>query len=110
MSRSLQTLNSENKLALWVNRISESRNSSLSVKEWCSENGICEQTYYRWQRKLFEMTQAQQEATFVEVTAARPISNNGIAAKIRIGNTEAEIYTGADPTTIEAVLRVLKSC
>lgn len=110
MSKNLQALNSENKLALWASRISECRNSSQSVKEWCRENGVCEQTYYRWQRKLFEMTQAQQEATFVEVTAARPVSRNEIAAKIRIGNTEAEIYSGAEPTTIEAVLKVLKSC
>ena len=49
MSRELQTVNQQNKLALWTGRIREGRNSGHNVKEWCQENGICEQTYYRWQ-------------------------------------------------------------
>ena len=36
------------------------RNSGQNVKAWCRENGVCEQTYYKWQRRLFEMAQAQQ--------------------------------------------------
>ena len=68
MGRKLQTLNGQNKLALWAGRISECRNSGQNVKTWCRENGICEQTYYKWQRRLFEMAQAQQEISFAEVT------------------------------------------
>ena len=55
MGRELQTLNGQNKLALWAERISECRNSGQNVKTWCKENGICEQTYYKWQRRLFEI-------------------------------------------------------
>ena len=61
MSRELQTLNGQNKLALWAGRISECRNSGQNVKTWCRENGICELTYYKWQRRLLEMAQAQPE-------------------------------------------------
>ena len=50
MSRELQTINQQNKLALWAGRISECRSSGQNVKVWCKENGICEQTYYRWQK------------------------------------------------------------
>ena len=35
-----------------------------NVKAWCRENGVCEQTYYKWQRRLFEMAQAQQGVQF----------------------------------------------
>lgn len=64
MGKDLQTLNGQNKLALWEGRISECRNSGQNVKAWCRENGVCEQTYYKWQRRLFELAQAQQEVQF----------------------------------------------
>ena len=60
MSTELQQLNGQNKVALWAERISECRNSGLSVKTWCKEKGVCEQTYYKWQKKIFAMAQAQQ--------------------------------------------------
>ena len=110
MSKDLQTLNSQNKLALWADRISECRNSGLSVKAWCKENGICEQTYYKWQRRLFEMAKVQQEVQFAEVTPIRPVRMGNVAVTVRIAGTEADIHIGADASTVEMVLRVLKSC
>ncbi len=60
MSRELQIMNQQNKLALWARRVPEYRNSGQNVKAWCRENGGCEQIYYKWQRRLFEMAQVQQ--------------------------------------------------
>lgn len=110
MSRELQTMNQQNKLALWAGRISECRNSGQNVKAWCRENGICEQTYYKWQKRLFEMAQAQQEIQFAEVTPAQPVSSGNVAVTVRIAGTEADICNGADAATVETVLRILKSC
>ena len=110
MSRELQTLNGQNKLALWAGRISESRSSGLKVKVWCKENGICEQTYYKWQRRLLEMAQAQQEIQFAEVTPVHPSRCGNVALTVRISGAEADICNGADAATLEIVLRVLKSC
>lgn len=110
MSKDLQTLNGQNKLALWAGRISECRSSGQTVKVWCRENGICEQTYYKWQRRLFEMAQAQQEVSFAEVTPVQPVRSGNVAVTVRIAGAEAEIHSGADTATVEAVLRVLKSC
>ena len=67
MSSALQTLNKQNKAAEWASWITECRNSVLSVREWCNEHNICTQTYYRWQKCLFELAKAQQEVQFVEV-------------------------------------------
>lgn len=50
MGSKLQEHNSQNKLALWAGRISACRSSGLTVKALRKENGICEQTYYRWQK------------------------------------------------------------
>ena len=111
MGRELQTLNGQNKLALWAERISECRNSGQNVKTWCKENGICEQTYYKWQKKIFAMAKAQQELQFAEVTPVIPSNGSGqIALSIHAGGIAADIHNGADPATVEAVLRILKLC
>ena len=110
MSNDLQALNGQNKLAEWAGRITACRNSGQPVKIWCKENGICEQTYYKWQKRLFEMAQAQQEVQFAEVTPAQPLRCRNVAITIRIAGVEADIHSGADAATVETVLRILKSC
>ena len=110
MGNELQTLNTQNKLTLWAGRISECRSSGQRVKDWCRENGICEQTYYRWQRRLYEMASARQEVQFAEITPVQPIHSSNIAVTVRLAGAEADIHSGADTATVEAVLRILKSC
>ena len=110
MSKDLQTINSQNKLALWAGRISECRSSGQKVKAWCKENGVCEQTYYKWQRRLFEMAQMQQEVQFAEITPAQSVRCSNIAVTVRIAGAEADVHSGADVATVETVLRILKSC
>ena len=110
VSRELQTMNQQNKLALWAGRISECRSSGQNVKVWCKENGICEQTYYRWQKRLFEMAKAQQEIQFAEVTPVQSVRSANVAVTVRIAGAEADIHSGADTATVETVLRILKSC
>ena len=110
VGKDLQTLNGQNKLALWAGRISECRNSGQNVKAWCRENGVCEQTYYKWQKRLFEMAQMQQEIQFAEVTPVQPLRCSNVAITIRIAGVEADIHSGADAATVKTVLRILKSC
>ena len=112
MSRDLQTLNGQNKLALWAERISECRSSGMPVKTWCRENGVNEQTYYKWQRRIFEMAQEQQEIQFAEVTPVQvqPVRCSNVAVTVRIAGAEADICNGANAATVETVLRLLKSC
>ena len=110
MSRELQARNAQNKMALWAGRISECRSSGQSVKVWCKENGICEQTYYKWQRRLFEIAQAQQEVQFAEVTPTQPAHCGNVAVTVRLAGAEADIHSGADAAAVETVLRFLKSC
>ena len=110
MGTELQTHNGQNKLAEWAGKITACRNSGMAVKTWCKENGVCEQTYYKWQRRLFTMAQAQQEVQFAEVTPITAIRSDSIAVTVRIGGNEADIHSGADAATVETVLRILQSC
>ena len=110
MGKDLQALNGQHKLALWAGRISECRNSGQNVKTWCRENGVCEQTYYKWQRRLFEMAQTQQGVQFAEITPAQSVRCGNVAVTVRMSGVEADIHSGADAVTVETVLRILKSC
>lgn len=109
MGKELQTMNQENKLALWAERVSACRDSGQSVKAWCQEHGVCEATFYKWQKKLFEMARAQQQSGFAEVTPMVQ-SSADVAVTVRIAGAEADIHSGADSETIRAVLQALKSC
>ena len=108
MGRELQTMNQQNKLALWAERISACRDSGQGVKAWCQEHGVCEATFYKWQKKLFEMARSQQHG-FAEVTPMVHPSPD-VAVTVRISGAEADIYNGADPETIRAAIQALKSC
>ncbi len=110
MSRELQAMNGQNQLTLWAERISECRSSGQNVKAWCKENRVCEQTYYKWQKRLFEIAQAQQKTPFAEVTPLHPIRSDHVAVTVCIAGVEADIHSCADAATVETVLRILKSC
>ena len=42
MARELRTLNEQNKLALWAERVKACRSSGRTVKDWCKEKVNCE--------------------------------------------------------------------
>ncbi|MBO6114314.1 MAG: hypothetical protein J6P57_04585 [Lachnospiraceae bacterium] len=42
----------ELRLAQWAGIIKEQKQSGLTVKDWCSQNGITKDAYYYWQQKL----------------------------------------------------------
>ncbi|WP_282195449.1 IS66 family insertion sequence element accessory protein TnpA [Thomasclavelia cocleata] len=43
----VQNINNDIKTKQWMQKIKECRESGLSVKTWCRQNSVCEQTYYK---------------------------------------------------------------
>ena len=109
MAKGLSVVNHQQKLSEWAERVSACRNSGLSVKTWCRENGVSEQTYYKWQRRLYELAKNQQENRFAEITP-QALNRSGIAVTVQFGGVELAIHNGADAATVEAVLWAVKSC
>ena len=93
MSSALQVMNMDQTAAEWAARIRSCRGSGLSVRQWCSDHKISPQTYYRWQRRLFDMVRAQQEVQFADVTPERPSSVGSVAVTVRIAGAEATFTT-----------------
>lgn len=112
MEQNLQEYNSKQNLFAWSQRISECRNSGMSVREWCKENGIALSTYYNQQRKVFEAAKkAAKDEDHTEFAEIRlPGQSNAPIATLRIGEAEADIYSGADEASIRVIWSILKSC
>lgn len=55
MSRevSIQSMGQRQRLFEWSQRVADCRQSGMSVKRWCEENGVTPKTYYSWQKKVF---------------------------------------------------------
>ena len=109
MKRELQVYNEQQKLAEWSEIVSQCRNSGLSVRQWCQENQINISNYYKWQRKIYALAKAQQEVQFAKVETA-VTDTATVAVSIQVGTVAADIHNGADPATVENVLRLLNLC
>lgn len=104
---SLQTVNSQQKAALWLSRIEACRSSGMRVQDWCTEQGLNYHTYYKWQQKLFRACAAESQR-FYEVNCFQPGGN--AALTLRTGEYSMDIYAGADAGTIASVLKAIKEC
>ena len=112
----------EVRLTHWAGILRDRRDSGLSVRGYCLEQGINEKTYYYWQRKLRETAcegLIPQEHNFPAsshkgptVFAALPMqsSNDSGHIVIRLNGAEVEIRGEANSATVDTVLRVLRGC
>ena len=108
----------EVRLANWTGILRARRDSGLSVRSYCLEQGINEKTYYYWQRRLRETAcerlaseelSPQKESP---VFAALPIpsSRDSASIAIHLNGAEVEIRGAANTAAVEAVLKVLRGC
>lgn len=99
---------------LWRDRIEECRQSGLSIKAWCSQNGLKNTTFHYWVKKL--KTLEHQEAganTFAEVVLLPETRNNTkclVKAELSLsyGNFSINIPDGFNPTTLTELVKVLQ--
>jgi len=101
--------------------VADCRQSGMSVKRWCEENGVTPKTYYSWQKKVFSFMVEQQklqleaedqESCFVELPPPQQLRQaaSELVANIQVGQTSVNIYSGADSKMVQALLLALKSC
>lgn len=59
MTTGVQEMKLAVRMQEWSVRIAECRNSGMSVRAWCNEQGISVQTYYRWEKRFVEKAARQ---------------------------------------------------
>lgn len=79
----------EVRLQYWKNIISQCqcRPAGQTAKQWMKENGICEQTYYVWQRKIRRET-FEQISSVPELPAAMTGKEEIAFAEIPLATTD----------------------
>lgn len=107
-------------VAEWKERVAACRGSGQTVRSWCEEQGISPKKYYYWERAVLAEAEKQLapmkssgRSNFVAVPALLEQrdpeeTHPALAAKVRKGGVEVEIYGGAEAGTIEMLLRALK--
>ena len=124
------------KLAEWTRLIEQRVESGKTIKVWCEEHGIRRRLYYYWQRRVREEvissvvlsnacvpgiipadnaistpTMIRPDASaFARIPLAStspPTDTKEIAMSVCIGDTECEIYNGADIDVVERALLTL---
>lgn len=109
----------EVRLQYWKNIISQcqSRPDGQTAKQWLKENGICEQTYYLWQRRIrqetYELMTApaemipispeKEEISFAEIpykasnnSSGIPSEDSGITPVAIIKTSDCQIAVSGD--------------
>lgn len=102
----------------WKKRITECQASGMSVKSWCKQNGLCEQTYYKYlkqfRQELCDTLPAPVQETakpvqFSKLEVMTPLPDTKAAVIIRLSNATLEINEGVSQQTVQAVLLALQS-
>ena len=101
----------------WRITINKYNESGLSIRQWCEKNQISTTQYYYWLRVLRQESLIQAgtlavtgQAQFAEIKPGREgfqPNHQGICAVLRSNGTEIEILNGADPNTLQAILKTL---
>ena len=103
----VQYINNDFKTKQWMQRIKECRESGLSVRKWCRQNNLCEQTYYNWLKKLRTLaveSGALPAQTFVSLDQVDKEKENIIITR---GSIRIELPSDTDIETITRMIGAL---
>lgn len=97
----------------WEVRFEEYKQSGLSIKAWCSENGFKATTFHYWIKrfKASEQIVPIAKAQFAEVVLESCNANNTAESKklyLYCGSYTIDIADGFNPDTLAELLKVLK--
>lgn len=104
VTNEIEAIKTEVRERNWEAMVRECRQSGLSVKAWCEQNGINLNTYYVRLRKLRE--KVCREIVPIEAPKAEVLSG----VKITFGEIVVSLPSGASAETISTVVRALKIC
>lgn len=98
------------KTKLWIERIQSCKTSGMTVRKWCEENKICEQTYYKWLKKLKTIAienNLVEVPRFVPVPADSVISSKKEMIIITKGDIHIEVPDNIEETILLGMVKSL---
>ena len=118
MGTSVQELKHAARLQEWSGRVAECRNSGISVKAWCAEQGIALKTYYNWEKQIVKAATQQyalpvpaQAGLLMQVNPETMPSGEIEAIEsevtIRHGESIITLHAGSNTETIADLVKAL---
>jgi len=122
LSTDLIELNHRKNLARWQQLVYDCRNSGLTVRDWCAQNGITEKAYFYRQRKVWEAVRQLDETREASrqadlpaiIPCAAPLATTKSdtvqlpAIVLRNKDWTVEVNPGCDPELLRLALRAVK--
>jgi hypothetical protein len=97
----------EKREAYWRERVSAHERSGLSVKQFCEQQKITEQSFYVWRKRL--QNQPPMRFALVETESARPQGPEEAGLELVLTTGERlRIGRGVDTVTLRMVLEALR--
>ncbi len=91
----------------WAELIQQQGQSSLTVSAFCREQGVSDQSFYSWRKRL----SGGGPVRFALVEANAPVTRDSLPFELILASGERlRIAPGADAATLRTVLNVLREC
>lgn len=109
MSVELQKVKRSSHLAEWSEMVRACKNSGMTVRAWCADQGLNEKTYYHRQKQVCNALPEKlcRSAQFAEVSPATIAASAGVGIQIRIGAAEIQVDENTDLALLRDILRVV---
>lgn len=109
MGIELQKVKRSGNLAEWAEMVRACKNSGLTVKNWCLEQGLKEKTYYYRQRQICNVLPAQMSSPvqFAEVSQPKMSMVTEGEIRIHIGAAEIRVDSHTDLALLQNVLHIV---
>jgi len=91
----------------WRRRIAEQERSGMSVQRFCENQGLTEQAFYHWRKRLREQ-QPPIRFALVETGPSRQPATEPDLELVLAGGERLRIGCGVDGATLRTVLEVLR--
>jgi transposase-like protein len=91
----------------WRARISAQERSGISVKQFCKQQGVTEQSFYYWRKRL--QTTTSMRFALVEAEPRRGTAEHAALELVLTTGERLRISAGVDATTLRQVLEALRA-
>jgi transposase-like protein len=91
----------------WRTRISAQEQSGISVKQFCKQQGITEQSFYYWRKRL--QTTTSMRFALVEAEPLRGTAEHAAMELVLTTGERLRISAGVDAATLRQVLEALRA-
>jgi hypothetical protein len=91
----------------WRARVSAQERSGISVKQFCKQQGLTEQSFYYWRKRL--QTPASMRFALVEADPRRGTAEHAPLELVLRTGERLRISAGVDATTLRQVLEALRA-